>query len=186
MKEIPEGLWLLLALTDSESELRALENKYGKLGGGSSKASIDDLYAFDLDIFLGAVEVSLHTISQEMREKWDPVLLDRLYKEDKFRNERDPREKAFSTFLDWLNTGLRFEEVIVQAEWEGATLVLKPLTRTLLAKAWLQLYEAMSNPVPWKQCDYCKTPFPIRRKGAIYCSDSCRAGAYKKRKGILK
>ncbi|WP_316367695.1 hypothetical protein [Candidatus Thiodiazotropha sp. CDECU1] len=186
MKEIPEGMWLLLALAETDEDFANLEKKYGKLGGGTGDVSIHDLRAIDIEILQAAVRMSMHTIGKETRDKWDPQLVNHLYKHDEFENDRNPKEKAIDSLLDYLNTGLRFEEVIVQAEWEGAGIILKPLTRTLIAKAWVQLFDAMTDPIPWKICEYCRNPFPIRRKGAVYCSDSCRAGAYKKRKGILK
>ncbi|MEW8419072.1 MAG: hypothetical protein AB2669_07805 [Candidatus Thiodiazotropha endolucinida] len=185
-KEIPEGFWLMLAQVEDGDRLAELERDYGRMGGGNSDVPVHDLFDVDIGMFQLAVGAAMHTFSSDLRIEWDPKLIEQLYKEDEFGNSRNPKQKAHEKFLDYLNTGLKYEEVIIQAEWEGTVLVLKPLTRTLLGKAWLQLYDAMVTPVPWKLCGYCKNPFPIRRKGSVYCSDSCRAGAYKKRKGILK
>ncbi len=153
-----DGEFLRLALESREADQR---NEFGVVG-------LPD-----------AVGYWLALLSEEQLADWDQRIVEAL------RYEGDFAEDTLQGLIrDKMNSALSKEDVRAGVEWVNGRLRPTLKSASDWGRVWAQFYKAIANPHPWKLCDHCGHPYPVKRRGSgRFCSASCRVMAHRKEKG---
>lgn len=161
-------------------------NKYGLIFGKNYSESLV-LYDIVHEV-MGAIDVlALAIMLYDAYENRDMELFSRI---GRIGNDKEPLtiQDAMSHLATVITFGLQ-PQVRADIRIEnGENPAIRVGPTNLLGVMWLQLAQQFTGEKTYRKCSFCDTWFPIgagddSSKGTrLYCSDSCRLKAYRRRK----
>lgn len=185
-------------LSQEPNDILEFANRYGLLGGpcrqriniagGSDKGQIVEGVGEPVESWRGEIVALRQAI--DLWKMVSPIRQDAGRALKRETSDNSPSTKAIvelQAAIRKRTSGYIFVEVAEDAE-KPCRLELRP--RSLLAGLWMQLAVAVDDNLEFKRCIECGKSYNATpgaaRKTKSYCSDACRAHAYRRRKAALQ